>query len=474
MRNLLSVVVVLGAFALSCGNKTNEQPDAGTLPPDSSSRGEGGKPDQGSSKKALGQACAADAECESAICSGAKCAKGCTAPTDCTGNQDCANDGKRLVCVELVYAKEIGTACAVTGTCPVSTMKCLGGLENAAAYCTAECADDSGCPPAFYCRELADKKKYCYRRGFCSQCTSDAQCGEGRKCVKQGTKSFCSKPCTAGKTECPRFADCKDIGGGEFGCVHKAGTCAGDGKFCSPCTGLDGDCEANALCLTFTYSMEAFCATSCATATCPTVAAAKCEEIPLSATEKVKQCVPGDDKAPTCLPGGLSPTMEVGDTMDDFAMVGYLDNNKDGSLVGEKLRVIKLSDFASSSKVILFNLSAGWCGPCQLETKDFAALMQSYESQGLMIVQTLFDSDQQGVKPTLKLLDAWVNPANKLNPAGACGIDPGRVSVPYNTAGTTPLNMLLDAKTRKVLKKLNGYSLASMKSDIEAALKSIP
>ncbi len=471
MRTSLGAIIIAGALiGFGCSSKSNDQPDSGKPIPDTSGGSEVGvKPDQGGTKKALGQACAADGECESAICSNSKCAKGCSAPTDCAGNQDCSSDGKQLVCVDVSYDSKIGTSCAVVGTCPTSTMKCLGGLENAAAYCTSECKDDTGCPPAYFCRELSDKKKYCYKRGFCSHCAFDAQCGPGRKCVKQGTKSFCSKPCTAGKTECPRFADCKDLGGGEFGCVHKAGTCAGDGKFCSPCTGLDGDCEAGALCLTFTYSSEAFCATSCATAACPTVAAAKCEEIPLSATEKSKQCVPGDEKAPSCLTA-LSPTMEEGDTMEDFAMVGYVDENQDGSLAGEKLKVIKLSDFASA-KLILFNVSAGWCGPCQLETKDFAGLMQSYGSQGLMIVQTLFDSDQQGVKPTVKLLDAWVNPANKLNPVGACGIDPGRVSVPYNTGGTTPLNLLLDAKTRKVLKKFNGYSLAQTKTWIEAALK---
>ena len=48
----------------------------------------------------------------------------------------------------------------------------------------------------------------------------------------------------------------------------------------------------------------------------------------------------------------LSASMEKGAIMDDFAMVGYIDTDKNGSLENEKQRLIKMSDFAKTHKVI--------------------------------------------------------------------------------------------------------------------------
>jgi peroxiredoxin len=157
--------------------------------------------------------------------------------------------------------------------------------------------------------------------------------------------------------------------------------------------------------------------------------------------------------------------------MPDFAMVGYEDGNGDGTLKGETLKVVKLSDYKNKAKIILFNISAGWCGPCQTETKTFKALMQSYGSQGLQIFQVLFDSDKQGERPTIPLLDAWVD---VLSAQGAVGIDPARNSVVFNTGGTTPLNMILDARTRVVLEKFNGYNQADVEAKISKHLSANP
>ena len=117
----------------------------------------------------------------------------------------------------------------------------------------------------------------------------------------------------------------------------------------------------------------------------------------------------------------------------------------------------------------MFVTAGGWCSACQSETKQFAQLHATYGSQGLVIFQTLIDDDSQTnpKPPTITLLDAWVN---TLKPAGACGLDPERISMPYNTDGTLPLNLILDAKTRKVLDKSNGFSITTAEGKIKLYL----
>jgi hypothetical protein len=53
---------------------------------------------------------------------------------------------------------------------------------------------------------------------------------------------------------------------------------------------------------------------------------------------------------------------------------------------------------------------------------------------------------------------------------GACGLDPRKLSSQYNTKGTIPMNMVLDAKTLKVLEKWNGGSATTTEAKIKKYL----
>lgn len=469
-----SALAGLLALTPACKNN-NVEPDAGE--PDAEVLPDMGPPVEGPvTKKNVGEPCEADKDCLTNVCYAKVCQKTCSGPAACAASEDCGSDNTAhpAFCYSRSYSADIGKSCALTGTCPTG-MKCLGGgADSATAYCTAECKDSTACPPTFTCQELADstapggKRNFCVRRGFCGRCAHDGQCENGGKCIKQGTASFCTLPCTQGSTECPRFADCKDVGGGDFQCVHRAGTCAGSGEMCQPCLD-EPDCKEGALCLTFTFSKESFCATACPTPkqSCEGSDSYQCQEIQTGLTTKSNQCVPYNPdpkKEISCIK--LSPTMEVGAILPDFAMVGYADENRDGSLAGETLKVVKLSDF-TAAKIILFNVSAGWCGPCQQETKMMADLMATYARDGLAIFQVLYDGKDPGTRPTRAFLDAWVA---ALNPQGACGIDPNRDVAPYNTNGTTPLNMILDPKTRKVIAKWNGIAAPGL-GTLEASIK---
>ena len=126
-------------------------------------------------------------------------------------------------------------------------MKCFGGGDVADRLlhrrvpgqrpaarrpCTCREFDDSPAP--------GGKRSYCVPRGFCDRCQHDGQCAGGGKCVKQGKETFCTLPCHAGSTECPRIADCQDVGGGDFQCVHRAAAASATGKMCQPCIDESG------------------------------------------------------------------------------------------------------------------------------------------------------------------------------------------------------------------------------------------
>ena len=89
--------------------------------------------------------------------------------------------------------------------------------------------------------------------------------------------------------------------------------------------------------------------------------------------------------------------------------------------------------------------------------------MKTYGPKGLAIFQVINDGTSKGQRPTKPQLDGW----NKIyKPAGACGLDPRRVSTKYYYSGGPvgiPYNILLDAKTRKIVeKKVPASQLTSM------------
>lgn len=366
------------------------------------------------------------------------------------------------------FSVNIGLSCAGNIDCP-GDVDCYGDRETPSAICTIACSDDSGCPAAFACKGPEGGDRACVPRTFCATCTEDAQCGDGGRCVTMSEGKFCSRDCTK-KTGCPRFAQCQEVDEGGLACVHTSGTCQGDGSLCTPCAAT-GKCAEGGSCLTFSYTGEAFCSAACDGTTCATGYA--CANVQTGPETTSSQCVPDSKTAPKCV-ASLHGTMEVGDILEDFEMVGYLDTDSDGSLLTtsdgppELARRIKFSEYASIGgyKAVLFNVAAGWCGPCQQETTGFKKLMAAYPNLG--IYQVIFDGAKQNTKPTLTLAKSWIK---NLNAAGAVGVDAEKRVVPYNTAGSTPLNMIVDAQTRKILKKFNGAPAGSLNSTVAPYLK---
>ncbi len=372
---------------------------------------------------------------------------------------------------------DIGLSCAITGACPVG-LSCIGGAskDSAHVYCSAVCSKDADCPAEFACSKQSvnadgSAKNLCTRRGFCAACASDAQCGPGGRCIAMGEGKFCSRSCNLGKFECQRYAECKEVPEGGAACVHNAGSCLGNGSLCAACAGGDNcatkEGGAGGMCLTYNHTKEQFCSAPCGAGdSCP--AGYGCVGIGAS---KSKQCVPSDKNAPKCVPK-LNKHIEEGDILEDFSMVGYIDTDGDGSLLAtsggnEEPRIIKLSEYADLGyKIVLFNVAAGWCGPCKQETTTFKSLIAKYPDLG--IYQVLYDGTQPGSLPTLQLAKDWIK---SFKGQGAVGVDPDRNVAPINVAGSTPLNIVIDAKTRKVLKKINGVPATGISGLVAPYLK---
>ena len=403
-----------------------------------------------------GQPCSADSTCDSGICYRAACAAACASVGDCGANQDCSSDdGKRLLCVTRAYNANLGATCAATGVCK-DGLTCSLIKEASGAVCTGACKDDTDCPMNMDCSRVQQGQTYCATRKFCGGCLHAGNCAEGGACVKMGGGSYCTTSCTPGSTECPRYASCNDIGDGNFQCVHQAGSCVGDGGQCSACN-TNEQCAGSGTCISFPFANERFCANDCSNISCPNNG--KC----IQTGQTTKGCIPAykAPALPTCV-NKLIPTMEVGDIMSDFAMVGVTDTDGDGDLVNEDLRLFKLSHFAEHHKLIFFNAVAGWCGYCQAETKEFPKLNYEMYPKGVVIFQVIYDgyNQKQWTVPNEKVLRSWVK---GLKPQGVIGVDPERHVSPINTGGSTPLNMIIDAKTRKVLEKWNGANMANTK-----------
>ncbi len=308
-----------------------------------------------------GGTCANDAQCPGGVCYQGKCAKNCTKPSDCPTGQVCNSDnGKRVFCSKAAFNPQVGKFCGISASCP-GGLTCTGTKYDWATYCRGTCKSDLECPPAYECETSAGagSPRYCRPRRFCSTCAHDGSCPTGHKCVAMLGGKYCARKCNPGSTECPMAASCKAVAGGHY-CQPKGGSCKGNGGVCSYCTKND-HCNPGGLCLAFNLTEEPFCGSDC-TSSGSCGGGHKCYTIGSSGKKQCGPALKPGGKYPTCSSGITYPIFNVGDVIDDFAMVGYRDANNNGTLADDKnLQVVKLSDLAKGgAKLLLLNISAFW------------------------------------------------------------------------------------------------------------------
>jgi hypothetical protein len=152
----------------------------------------------------------------------------------------------------------------------------------------------------------------------------------------------------------------------------------------------------------------------------------------------------------------------LGSTLEDFAFLGWRDPvTSEYDL--ERMETVRLSEFynpdgRSDVKLIWINASAVWCTVCRAEMRDINIqdIKGTMGPKGLQLIETLFeDNDSLPAKPLdLKKWGEVVDHSIDF----PLLLDPGFKLGAFFTSDATPLNMLVDARTMRIVDATMGYS----------------
>lgn len=128
-----------------------------------------------------------------------------------------------------------------------------------------------------------------------------------------------------------------------------------------------------------------------------------------------------------------------------------------------------LREMTCGAELILFNVGAGWCQPCLEETAILENMTHKpYCRRGLRIVQVLFQDDQSQLATSV-FCQAWKQKYSLQFPVLIDPLQQTKEMFDYQTG--TPLNLLVDAKTMKILFRWSGEVPQGLEQQIEAELK---
>jgi hypothetical protein len=195
---------------------------------------------------------------------------------------------------------------------------------------------------------------------------------------------------------------------------------------------------------------------------------AGCSSAPLDTNEQEPADTPkapalgtsGDYFAENYPPGPYGT--RVGSVIENLAFLGWRDPARVNYDV-EKLETVRLSDFYDPEgergvRYLWINASAVWCGVCRAEMQDIRAqnIYSELGARGLQLVGTLFeDNDSRPARPSdLKLWGSLPEHSIEF----PLLLDPGFKLGAFFTSDATPLNLMIDARTMKVLDANMGYS----------------
>jgi hypothetical protein len=151
-----------------------------------------------------------------------------------------------------------------------------------------------------------------------------------------------------------------------------------------------------------------------------------------------------------------------GSTLEDFAFLGWRDPVAAGYDV-TKLEQVHLSEYYDPTgqkglKLIWINASAVWCSVCRAEMQDIKsnAVHATFAPKGVQLIVTLFEDKNSGPARPLDLHNWGSDAKHQID--FPLLLDPGFKLGAFFTSDATPLNMLVDARTMRVLDATMGYS----------------
>jgi hypothetical protein len=137
-----------------------------------------------------------------------------------------------------------------------------------------------------------------------------------------------------------------------------------------------------------------------------------------------------------CFRGWRRPnvTEHVSRTLEDISLGSFYDRTGD------------------EHELIIVNTAALWCSVCQVEHRDLPRRYDEFAPRGLVILGALFQ-DERAEPADLSDLTAWVETFEVPFPMA---LDPAYQLGVYASAETAPLNLVIDARTMRILQKYVG------------------
>jgi hypothetical protein len=164
-------------------------------------------------------------------------------------------------------------------------------------------------------------------------------------------------------------------------------------------------------------------------------------------------------------------------TLEDFAFLGWHDPVASQYDVS-KLEQVRLSEFYNPDgrtdlKLIWINASAVWCSVCRAEMADIKnnGVRAAFAPKGVQLIVTLFEDNQSGPAKPSDLHNWGIAAAHSID--FPLLLDPGFKLGAFFTSDATPLNMLVDARTMKVVDATMGYS-ADYWQQVDKLLTTLP
>ena len=122
---------------------------------------------------------------------------------------------------------------------------------------------------------------------------------------------------------------------------------------------------------------------------------------------------------------------------------------------------VRLSDFydpsGETTKLILNNASAVWCSVCRAEYQHMrdVGIYATYKPKGVQLIGALFEDNNAGPATPQDLTEWGSLPAFSVE--FPMVLDPGFKLGRYFTSDSTPLNLLIDARTMTIIDATMGY-----------------
>jgi hypothetical protein len=150
----------------------------------------------------------------------------------------------------------------------------------------------------------------------------------------------------------------------------------------------------------------------------------------------------------------------VGSVIENLEFLGWRDPVAAG-YDPERFEVVRLSDFydadGSQIRYIMLNASAVWCTVCRAEYRHLESegINAEFGPRGVQLLGALFEDAEAGPARPEDLAEWGSLPAHSVE--FPLLLDPGFKLGAYFTSDATPLNLLIDARTMRIVDATMGY-----------------